>query len=65
MRTYIISGTNVRVVARRPAKLAKGDRAVATVEELSASRLPAKRLAAIWNALPGTKKATKLPERAV
>ncbi len=65
MTVYIINGTEIRVAARRSAKPAKGDVVVTSAGDLAAARLSAKRLMAIWNALPGKKKVTKVADRAV
>ena len=41
----------------------KGEIAVASREELHAARLSGKRLLALWNALPGVEKQTKVGDR--
>jgi hypothetical protein len=64
MTAYIISGSEIRVAARRPGKPTKGDIIITSAEDLVAARLGAKRLIAIWNALPGKKKMTKVVDRA-
>jgi hypothetical protein len=64
MTVYIVSGDQVRIAARRPSKLGKGEIIAASVEDLAAARLNTTRLMAIWNALPGKKKITKVTDRA-
>jgi hypothetical protein len=63
MTAYIISGNEIRVAARRPSKPTKGDIIITSAEDLVAARLGTKRLMAIWNALPGKKKMTKVVDR--
>jgi len=63
MRHYLISGGQVTICRKRPTKLAKGDLLVKSSEDLEASRLNTKQLAAIYDALPGAEKLTKVPNR--
>jgi Protein of unknown function (DUF3489) len=62
MRIYIINGNEITVTSKRPAEK-KGVLAIGSAEELVAARLPAKRLMAIWNGLPGVRRVTKVADR--
>src|SRR5438105_6503380 len=55
--------TGSRCAARPPATVNDGEIAVASNEELRAAPLGAKRLLALWNALPGVEKRKKVGDR--
>ena len=57
MRIYIIGSDGIMLCRKAPATLNDGEIAVASNEELLAAPLSAKRLLALWNALPGLEKA--------
>jgi hypothetical protein len=63
MRIYIIANDGITLCREPPAIVNKGEIAVASREELHAVRLSGKRLMALWNALPGVEKQTKVGER--
>src|SRR3954447_23564207 len=63
MRIYIIGKDGSTLCREPPATVNKGEVAVASREELHAARLSGKRLLALWNALPGVEKQTKVGER--
>src|SRR6202048_3326224 len=63
MRIYIIGKDGITLCREPPATVNKGDVAVASREELHAARLSGKRLLALWNALPGVEKQTKVGDR--
>ena len=63
MRIYIIGNDGITLCREPPATIDKGEIAVASREELHAARLSAKRLLALWNALPGVEKQTKVEDR--
>ena len=63
MRIYIIGNDGVTLCREPPAPVNKGEIAVASREELHAARLSGKRLLALWNALPGVEKQTKVGDR--
>src|SRR5271169_1923944 len=63
MRIYIIGNDGITLCREPPATLNKGEIAVASREELHAARLSGKRLLALWNALPGVEKQTKVGDR--
>ena len=63
MRIYIIGNDGITLCREPPATVNKGDVAVASREELHAARLSGKRLLALWNALPGVEKQTKVGDR--
>ena len=63
MRIYIIGNDGLTLCREPPATVNKGDVAVASREELHAARLSGKRLLALWNALPGVEKQTKVGDR--
>jgi hypothetical protein len=63
MRIYIIGNDGITLCREPPATIDKGEIAVASREELHAARLSAKRLLALWNALPGVEKQTKVGDR--
>ena len=63
MRIYIISNDGITLCREPPATVDKGEIAVSSKEELHAARLSGKRLLALWNALPGIEKRTKVGDR--
>jgi hypothetical protein len=64
MRTYIIGNDGITLCREPPATVDKGEIVVATNEELHAAPARSKRLLALWNALPGVEKQTKIGDRA-
>ena len=56
MRVYIIGSDGITLCRKMPAAVNDGEIAVASNEELRAAPLSAKRLLALWNALPGVEK---------
>jgi len=63
MRIYIIGNDGITLCREPPATVDKGEIAVSSNEELHAARLSGKRLLALWNALPGIEKRTKVGDR--
>ena len=63
MRIYIIGNDGITLCREPPATVNKGEVAVASREALHAARLSGKRLLALWNALPGVEKQTKVGDR--
>jgi hypothetical protein len=63
MRVYIIGNDGIALCREPPATVNEGEVAVASREELHAARLSGKRLLALWNALPGVEKQTKVGDR--
>ena len=63
MRVYIISNDGIMLCRKAPATVNDGEIAVASDEELHAAPLSAKRLLALWNALPGVEKRKKVGDR--
>ena len=63
MRVYIIGSAGIALCRKAPATLNDGEIAVASNEELHAAPLSAKRLLALWNALPGVEKRKKVADR--
>jgi Protein of unknown function (DUF3489) len=63
MRIYIIGNDGITLCHEPPATVKKGEIAVASNEELHAAPLSAKRLLALWNALPGVPKRRKVGDR--
>src|SRR5689334_20322892 len=63
MRIYIIGNDGITLCREPPATVNKDEVAVASREELHAARLSGKRLLALWNALPGVGKQTKVGDR--
>src|SRR6516164_2246542 len=63
MRIYIIGNDGITLCREPPANIEKDEIAVASKEELQAARLGGKRLLALWNALPGVEKQTKIGDR--
>ena len=63
MRVYIIGKDGITLYSKAPAILNEGEVAVASNEELHDAPLSAKRLLALWNALPGAEKRKKVGDR--
>src|ERR1700720_4693773 len=63
MRVYIIGNDGITLCRTAPAAVNDGEIAVASNEELRAAPLSAKRLLALWNALPGVEKRKKVGDR--
>src|ERR1700751_1408471 len=63
MRVYIIGSDGITLCRKMPAAVNDGEFAVASNEELRAAPLSAKRLLALWNALPGVEKRRKVGDR--
>ena len=63
MRIYIIGNDGITPCREPAATVNKGEVAVASRDELHAARLSGKRLLALWNALPGVEKQTKVGDR--
>jgi uncharacterized protein DUF3489 len=63
MRIYIIGSDGIALCRKAPATVNDGEIAVASNEELHAVPLSAKRLLALWNALPGVEKRKKVGDR--
>ena len=63
MSIYIIGNEGITLCREAPAAVNEGETAVASYEELHAARLSGKRLLALWNALPGVEKQTKVGDR--
>jgi hypothetical protein len=63
VRIYIIGSDGITLCREPPATVNKGETAIASREELHAARLSGKRLLALWNALPGVEKQTKVGDR--
>src|ERR1700735_4390679 len=63
MRVYIIGNDGITLCRTAPATVNDGEIAVASNEELHAAPLSAKRLLALWNALPGVEKRKKVGDR--
>jgi hypothetical protein len=63
MRIYIIGNDGITLCREPPAAVNEGEIAVASSEEFHAARLSGKRLVALWNALPGVEKRTKVGDR--
>ena len=63
MRVYIIGTDGITLCRTAPATLNNGEFAVASNEELHAAPISAKRLLALWNALPGVEKRKKVGDR--
>jgi hypothetical protein len=60
MRVYIIGNDGIMLCRKTPATVNDGEVAVASNAELHAAPLSAKRLLALWNALPGVPKRRKV-----
>ena len=65
MRTYIIGTDGITLCGEPPTAVNEGEIVVASNEELHAARLSAKRLLALWNALPDVEKRRKVGDRDV
>src|ERR1700732_908194 len=63
MRVYIIGNDGITLCRTAPTAVNDGEIAVASNEELHAAPLSAKRLLALWNALPGVEKRKKVGDR--
>ena len=63
MRVYIIGTDGITLCRTARATLNNGEFAVASNEELHAAPISAKRLLALWNALPGVEKRKKVGDR--
>jgi Protein of unknown function (DUF3489) len=63
MRVYIIGNDGITLCRKAPATVNDGEIAVASNAELHAAPLSAKRLLALWNALPGVPKRRKVGDR--
>src|SRR6201993_2622910 len=63
MRVYIIGNDGITLCRTAPATVNDGEIVVASNEELRAAPLSAKRLLALWNALPGVEKRKKVGDR--
>jgi hypothetical protein len=63
MRVYIIGNDGITLCRKASATLNDGEIAVASNEDLHAARLSAKRLLALWNALPGVERRKKVGDR--
>src|ERR1700759_3455281 len=63
MRVYIIGSDGITLCRKMPATVNDGEIVVASNEELRAAPLSAKRLVALWNALPGVEKRKKVGDR--
>ena len=63
MRIYIIGNDGITLCRETPAAVNEGEIAVASVAELRAAPLSAKRLLALWNALPGVERRKKVGDR--
>src|ERR1700732_1366048 len=64
MRVYIIGSDGITLCRKMSTAVNDGEIAVASNEELRAAPLSAKRLLALWNALPGVEKRKKVGDRA-
>ena len=63
MRVYIIGNDGITLCRKAPATVNDGEVAVASNADLHAAPLSAKRLLALWNALPGVPKRRKVGDR--
>ena len=63
MRVYIIGNDGIALCRKASATVNDGEIAVGSNEELHAAPLSAKRLLALWNALPGAEKRKKVGDR--
>src|ERR1700732_4247302 len=63
MRVYIIGNDGITLCRKAPATVNDGEIVVASNEELHTAPLSAKRLLALWNALPGVEKRKKVGDR--
>src|SRR5271169_780222 len=65
MRTYIIGTDGITLCGEPLTAVNEGEIVVASNEELHVARLSAKRLLALWNALPDVEKRRKVGDRNV
>src|SRR6201997_5307182 len=63
MRIYIIANDGITLCRKASATLNDGEIAVASNDDLHAAALSAKRLLALWNALPGVERRKKVGDR--
>ena len=63
MRIYIIGNDGITLCRKASATVSDGEIAVASNEDLHEAPLSAKRLLALWNALPGVEKRRKVGDR--
>ena len=63
MRIYIIGNDGITLYGEPPAAVNEGEIVVTSNEELHAARFSAKRLLALWNALPDVEKRRKVGDR--
>ena len=63
MRVYIIGNDGISLCRKASATVNDGEIAVGSNEELHAAPLSAKRLLALWNALPAVEKRKKVGDR--
>src|SRR5260370_20139628 len=63
MTIYMFGGERVTAPAAPPAKPPKGSLTIRSAGDIASSDLPASRLVAIWNALPGAPPVTKFKDR--
>jgi hypothetical protein len=63
MRVYIIGSDGITLCRKMPTAVNDGEIAVASNEELHVAPISAKRLLALWNALPGVEKRKKVGDR--
>jgi hypothetical protein len=64
MRVYIINADDLVTACKAPVEPRENEIAVASIEELHAARLSAKRLLALWDGLPGAERLSKIGDRA-
>ena len=63
MRIYLIGNDGIKLRRKAPATVNDSEIVVASNEELHTAPLSAKRLLALWNALPGVEKRKKVGDR--
>jgi len=63
MRIYFIGNDGITLCREPPTTVNEGEIVVASNEELHAARLSGRRLLALWNALPGVEKRSKVADR--
>jgi len=63
MRIYLIGNDGITLCRKAPATVNDSEIVVASNEELHTAPLSAKRLLALWNALPGVEKRKKVGDR--
>src|SRR5215468_5044 len=64
MRIYVIGNDGITLCREPLARVAEGEIAVTSKEELQVARLSSKRLLGLWNALPGVEKRKNVGDRA-